>query len=152
MRAAAAGATLAPTVREEVAMATLTQSLRKEHAELLEDVAQLRLSARELPELSPGERTLLLARILDFLQGTLVPHAALEEREIYPRVARILGHDDATAPMLYDHLAIRERIADLAATPVEETERLQELLYSLHVLIRTHFWKEEDLYLPLLRE
>jgi iron-sulfur cluster repair protein YtfE (RIC family) len=133
-------------------MATLTHSLHNEHTELLEHVSELRNAAREIPELSVEERTLLIGRILDFLNGTLVPHVALEETQIYPRLAQLLGHEEATAPMLYDHLAIRERIVELAAAPVDDTDRLQELLYSLHVLIRTHFWKEEDLYLPLLRD
>jgi iron-sulfur cluster repair protein YtfE (RIC family) len=131
-------------------MSTLAESIHKDHHELLEDVEHIRLAARELRGLSPEERRLLLDRVLDFLRETLVPHAKLEERELYPKVARILGHPDATAPMIYDHLAIRERIVELGETSTDEIERLEELLYGLHALIKAHFRKEEELYLPLL--
>ena len=54
--------------------------------------------------------------------------------------------------MVYDHLAIRERIADLSDADAGDLARLQELLYGLHALIRVHFRKEEELYLPLVDE
>ncbi len=131
-------------------MSTLTQTVHREHEGLLGDVEHIRIAARQMPELSPGEREVVRARVLDFLRDTLVPHAKLEEREIYPKVARILGHPDSTATMTYDHLAIRERTADLADVELEDVARLQELLYGLYALIKVHFWKEEELYLSLL--
>lgn len=133
-------------------MSTLTQTLHREHEGLLGDVEHIRIAARQVPELSPEERDVVRGRILDFLRDTLVPHAKLEEREIYPKVARILGHPDSTATMIYDHLAIRERTADLADVDPEDAARLQELLYGLYALIKVHFWKEEELYLPLVEE
>ena len=134
------------------AMGTLTQTFHKEHEELLDGVEHIRLAAREMPVLSPVERDVVRNRIVDFLRGTLVPHSLLEEHDLYPRVAEILGNADATAPMVYDHLAIRERIADLADADSGDLARLQELLYGLHALIRVHFHKEEELYLPLVDE
>ena len=131
-------------------MTSLSHTLHHEHRELLGDVEHIRLAAREVAGLSPEERDAARARVLEFLRGTLVPHAQEEERELYPRVAEILGHPDATAPMIYDHLAIRERIADLADADPADAARLQELLYGLHALIKVHFWKEEELYLPLV--
>jgi hypothetical protein len=133
-------------------MGTLTQSLHKEHEELLDGVEHIRLAARELPVLSPLERDAVRNRIVEFLRGTVVPHSRLEEHDLYPRVAALLGHPDATAPMVYDHLAVRERIADLADADPGDLARLQELLYGLHALIRVHLWKEEELYLPLVDE
>lgn len=127
-----------------------TETLHAEHVTLSEHVEHMRLAARELPELSAEERTQLLARILDFLQGTLLPHAEAEERGLYEGVAKLLGDERATAPMVYDHRAIREWIADLAATPIDDVARLQELLYGLYALIEVHFRKEEELYLPLV--
>lgn len=131
-------------------MGALTEPIRKEHAELREHVEHIRLAAREIPDLSPEERVELRARVLDFLSDTLVPHAKVEERVLYPEVARLLESPEATAPMVYDHLAIRTRIADLADADSNDTARLQELLYGLYALIKVHLSKEEELYLPLL--
>jgi hypothetical protein len=133
-------------------MSTVTHDLRTEHEALLEHVEHIRLAAREMPALVLEERALVRQRILEFLEETLLPHAQLEERELYPRVARILGHPDATAPMIADHVAVRERASELARADLGDAGTLQELLYGLHALIGTHFWKEETLYLPLLGE
>ena len=143
-------ATLAATKEERMATRTAVERFRFHHEQLLEHVDHLRAAARELPELAPEERALLLERILDFLNHELGPHAAAEERVLYPEVARRFGHREATATMTYDHLAIHERVRELGETPVESTARLQELLYGLHALIVVHFHKEEDVYLPFL--
>jgi len=127
-----------------------TETLHAEHVSLSQHVEHMRVAAHELPELSAEERAQLLSRILDFLQGTLIPHAEAEERGLYEGVGKLLGDERATAPMLYDHRAIREWIADLAAAPVDDVSRLQELLLGLYALIQVHFRKEEELYLPLV--
>lgn len=132
-------------------MTTLkTEAVRDDHADLRDHVEQIRIAARELPSMSPEERKEVVARILDFLRGTLLPHADEEERLLYREVAKLLGHPEATAPMTHDHVAIRVRTLDLAATKETEVDRLQELLYGLYALIMVHFWKEELLYLPLI--
>jgi hypothetical protein len=43
-----------------------------------------------------------------------------------------------------------EELLKLEATDEDDVERLQELLYGLYALITVHFWKEDQLYLPLL--
>lgn len=127
-----------------------SQGHRQDHIELGEHVAHLRLAARELPDLSIEERRALVGSIIDFLDGRLVPHAAAEEHTLYPAVAELLGGPNATAPMLYDHRAIRQRLAELKTADPADLASLQELLYGLHALISVHFWKEEELYFPLL--
>lgn len=127
-----------------------TEAVRDDHAHLRDHVEHMRIAARELPAMSSEERKEVLARILDFLRGTLLPHADEEERLLYREVAKLLGHPEATAPMTHDHVAIRVRTLDLAATKETEVDRLQELLYGLYALITVHFWKEELLYLPLI--
>jgi hypothetical protein len=127
-----------------------TEAVRDDHAHLRDHVEHIRIAARELPGMSPEERKEVVARILDFLRGTLLPHADEEERLLYRDVAKLLGHPEATAPMTHDHVAIRVRTVDLAATKETEVDRLQELLYGLYALITVHFWKEELLYLPLI--
>jgi iron-sulfur cluster repair protein YtfE (RIC family) len=124
--------------------------MKREHELLLDGVEQIRLIAGELPSLGEEERAAVQAEVVAFLRGTMIPHAKEEERELYPAVARQLGHPSATAPMIYDHLAIGEHTANLAEADPADVARLQELLYGLYALIRTHFWKEEELYLPLV--
>jgi hemerythrin len=132
-------------------MTTLeTEAVRDDHAHLREHVDHIRPAAREIPRLSPEERHEVIGRILDFLRTTLLPHADEEERTLYRAVAKRLGHPEATAPMTHDHVAIRVRTMELGATENDEVDRLQELLYGLYALISVHFWKEEQLYLPLV--
>lgn len=127
-----------------------SESLQAEHEFIRDHVEHIRLAALELPSLSPEEREKLISRIVDFLQGELAEHAARAERELYPRVARLLGDSVATASMIQDLDAIRELTARLRETSVNEVSLLQELLYGLHALITIHLRKEEELYLPLL--
>lgn len=127
-----------------------TAAFREEHAALLEHVGHLRTVATGLPAKDEAKRAAELKRILEFLRGTLIPHAEAEERVLYPAVAELLGDPRATATMISDHRAIVARIDALAATPPGDVERLQELLYGLHALVIVHFHKEEDDYLPLL--
>jgi iron-sulfur cluster repair protein YtfE (RIC family) len=115
-----------------------------------EHLEQMRLAVRELPDLSREERTQLRGRILDFLEGTLIPHAEAEERGLYPAVAELLGNERATAPMIFDHRAICERVDEVAGASIEDVALLQELLYGLYGLIDVHLRKEEELYLPLV--
>lgn len=127
-----------------------TEHIREDHAHLREHVEHMRLAARELPELSPEERRELVKHILDFLRGALLPHADQEEQSLYREVAERLGQPEAIAPMTHDHVAIRVRTLQLSATEATDVDRLQELLYGLYALISVHFWKEEQLYLPLI--
>jgi iron-sulfur cluster repair protein YtfE (RIC family) len=127
-----------------------TETVREGHAQLLDDIEHIRLAARELPAVSPEERHAIVGRILDFLRGTLLPYAEEEEQWLYPAVGELLGNPESTRPMTHDHIAIRAHVVELAATEDTDVDRLQELLYGLYALISVHFWKEEQLYLPLL--
>lgn len=129
-----------------------TDAFRDEHAELLEHIEQLRLTAAALPEQSSKERAKHREHALEFFRGTLIPHAEAEEEVLYPAVAEILGDGRATATMISDHRAIVARIDALASTDLSDTDRLQELLYGLHALLVVHFHKEEEDYLPLFED
>lgn len=125
-----------------------TEPLRREHEELLTHVDHLGQAAREVARLDRSERELLVRRILDFLTGTLVPHAKAEEEVLYPEWAKLVGFGAAAVPMVHDHEAIVARIQRLEQADVDDVDTLQELLYGLHALIGTHFRKEEDIQLP----
>jgi iron-sulfur cluster repair protein YtfE (RIC family) len=119
-----------------------------EHAALMTHVDHLRDAAAQVPTLSPGDRAQLRGRLVDFLEGTLLPHARAEEAVLYPEWSRLVGYADAAAPMIHDHEAIVTRIQQLAAVDVDDVAALQQLLYGLHALITVHFGKEEQIQLP----
>jgi iron-sulfur cluster repair protein YtfE (RIC family) len=125
-----------------------TEPFRREHEELLGHIDHLAQAAREMPALSEEERERLRSRLLDFLGGTLLPHAKAEEAILYPEWAALVGFADAAVPMVHDHEAIVARIERLEAADVGDVDTLQELLYGLNALISVHFRKEEDLQLP----
>ncbi|HEU6445279.1 MAG TPA: hemerythrin domain-containing protein [Gaiellaceae bacterium] len=125
-----------------------TEPFRREHEALLSHIEHIRQAARELPRLSPEERIALVGRILDFLRGTLLPHARAEEEVLYPEWAKLVGYPDAAVPMIHDHEAIVARVERLETADADDLDTLQELLYGLYALIGVHFRKEEDLQLP----
>lgn len=125
-----------------------TESFRREHEELLSHIEHIRQAAREVPRLSEDEREALVGRILEFLRGTLVPHAKAEEAVLYPEWAKLVGFEGAAVPMIHDHEEIVARIERLEQTDTADVDTLQELLYGLHALISVHFRKEEDIQLP----
>ena len=125
-----------------------TQPFRDEHRELVKHIEHLADAAREMPRLTSEERAARRDRVLDFLRGTLLPHAAAEEQVLYPEWAQLVGFADAAVPMIHDHEAIVARVKRLEIVDVEDVDVLQELLYELHALVSVHFAKEEDIQLP----
>src|SRR5688500_17531697 len=95
-----------------------TAAFRTEHQALLAHIDHLAALAREIPDLSEEERSATLARVLDFLRGTLIPHAQAEEAVLYPAWSRLVGFGDAAVPMIHDHEAIVERVDRLERADV----------------------------------
>ena len=137
----------------------VTQPIRDEHAQLLPELARIRALADELDELDPVVVTKELYEVVAFLRDELIPHAVAEDAVLYPAVARLLGAPDATATMgrdhtegvryvdeLHDLLPVCDQLHDRPA--IARTAR--RLLYGLDAVLRLHFAKEEELYLPLL--
>ena len=125
-----------------------TDPFRREHEALIEHIEHLAQAAREMPRLSEEERDALRGRILDFLRGSLLPHAKAEEEILYPEWSALVGFADAAVPMVHDHEAIVARVERLESAELNDVDTLQELLYGLYALISVHFRKEEDLQLP----
>lgn len=140
-------------------MTSPVRSLREEHRELLPHIAFMRSAADSIGQASSETVLEDIDEVLGFLTHRLMPHAEVEERVLYPAVARLLGAPEATRTMSRDHLEVarfceqlrlvRSRIAgpDIAAVEVRELHRI---LYGLYALLTVHFAKEEELYLPLL--
>jgi len=142
-------------------MLALTQSLQDDHKELLLPIENLRLLADQVDELTPLAIREKVDEVYQFLTRKLIPHAQAEEQVLYPAIGKLLGAGQATAAMSHDHREIERLVGELATLhpftagkgllPAQFHD-LRRVLYGLYTLIRTHFDKEEKLYLPLLDE
>ncbi|HVR88393.1 MAG TPA: hemerythrin domain-containing protein [Candidatus Limnocylindria bacterium] len=134
-------------------MSETTEAITRHHAELAGH-----LRARVEAVTSTGS-TANASALVSFLDGELLPHAASEERDLYPVVDPIIAaHGRPTATMSIDHEFITRYRDELAAA----TERLRahrdpaaakevaRLAGALAALVEVHLAKEERAYLPLL--
>jgi iron-sulfur cluster repair protein YtfE (RIC family) len=125
-------------------MNTLTQPLRDEHKELIPHIEKILEVADSIPE------------VYEFLAYHLVPHAQAEDVALYPAVQKALGSLDATRTMTRDHIEVGHYIAELAQLrqdlSPQNFKMLQRVLYGVYALVKVHFAKEEEVYLPILEE
>lgn len=136
---------------------TVTQPLRDEHRELLPRVETLRAAA-EAAESSGEGLEEKLDEALAFLEGQLIPHAEAEDAELYPKVEQVMQAPGATRTMHRDHVEVVALTRDLTrlrssltdAATAEQRRALQRALYGLYAVVRLHFAKEEEVYLPAL--
>jgi len=140
-------------------MTLLTQPLRDEHKELLPHIEGIRDVAALVGD-APFAR---LCRDIDqvgaFLTHHLIPHAQAEDKVLYPIVGKAIGTPDALATMRFDHTEIgrmTEKLVELRSgisgpsLNSAQIKDLREILYGLYTLVKTHFVKEEELFLPIL--
>lgn len=141
-------------------MTTVTQPLRDEHKELWPHVEALRATAEAIGEAPIEALERSVDEAYDFLAHHLIPHAQAEERALYPVVQKVMGAPEATATMRRDHIEVarlteelgvlRPRLAGAAAMTAPQAKALRRVLFGLYALVRVHFAKEEEVYLPLL--
>ncbi len=140
-------------------MGAVTEPLRNEHRELFPEIETLRRVADSVGEVSVEAILEGVGEAYDFLTRHLIPHAKAEDAALYPVVGRVMGAPEATATMSRDHVEVirlAEELwalrAELAGPSVSEgTERaLRRVLYGLYALVKVHFEKEEEIYLPIL--
>ena len=139
------------------------QPLRDEHAELVPHIEALAVAGDEVGR---GDLADLRAKVdasYHFLAHMLIPHAQAEDRALYPVVQRAMGAPEATATMSRDHVEVdrlterlgglRERLAGVEHADeldADLADGLRRVLYGLHALVKVHFAKEEEVYLPIL--
>ncbi|HSL45673.1 MAG TPA: hemerythrin domain-containing protein [Anaerolineales bacterium] len=137
-------------------MNTLTQPLRDEHKELIPHIEQILEVANSLPDAPVEQIRSGVREVYEFLADHLLPHAQAEDAALYPAVQRALGSPDATRTMSRDHVEVGRYIDELAILQKEISpqnfKELQRVLYGLYALVKVHFAKEEEVYLPLLEE
>ena len=127
-----------------------------EHAGLFPHLPQLGSLAADSAGLEEEQLRERLHEILRFLRDDLLPHAAEEERSVYPAVEKVIrAIGGATRTMAIDHRFIGgmvEELEGLESSPLSEPERerVRRLLYGLETLLEVHFTKENEAYVPLL--
>jgi hemerythrin-like domain-containing protein len=140
-------------------MVTLTHSLREEHKELMPHIEMLRTVADAIGTMPIDTLRQRVYEVYMFLEHHLLPHAQAEEWALYPRVGTLMGASGATATMSRDHVEIGRLTEELASLRMQLSEKsvsgsqekaLRRVLYSLYAIVRLHFAKEEEIYLPLL--
>ncbi|MHB1194221.1 MAG: hemerythrin domain-containing protein [Longimicrobiales bacterium] len=140
-------------------MKTLTQPLRDEHKELLPHLDHILGLADEIAEGANPTLVERVGKIHRFLADDLLHHAHIEEEALYPVVADVLGAPEATATMSRDHVEIGRLVEELGVAKDQlvagsisrrQANELRRLLYGLHAIVKLHFLKEEEVYLPLL--
>ena len=140
-------------------MNTPTQPLRDEHRELMPHVDQI-LEAAELVGQAPVKQLrAAVEEAYGFLAHHLIPHAQAEEAALYPVVQQVLGSPEATLTMSRDHVEVGTYVNALAALKDgltgaslidSQVRALQRVLYGVYALVKVHFAKEEEVYLPIL--
>jgi quercetin dioxygenase-like cupin family protein len=128
----------------------------EEHAGLFPHLEHLGALAAGAGDLDEAELRRRLTAVLEFLRDDLLPHAAEEERSVYPAVEKVLrAAGGATRTMSIDHRfvgAMVEELVELSAGSLAaaDRERARRVLYGLRALLEVHFTKENEAYVPLL--
>ncbi len=140
-------------------MTTLTQPLREEHKELLPHIESLKAAGDAVSELDGTDLRSTVDEAYAFLVHHLIPHAQAEDKALYRVVQKIMGAAEATGTMSRDHVEVGRLTAELGALRAQlgadplapaQANALRRVLYGLYALVKVHFAKEEEVYLPLL--
>lgn len=141
---------------------TTMQPLRDEHAGLVPHIAALAVAGDAIGRDEVADLRAKVEASYHFLAHQLIPHAHAEERALYPAVQRVVGAAEATATMSRDHVEVerltaqladlRERLSGVDEVDADLADGLRRVLYGLHALVKVHFAKEEEVYLPILEE
>lgn len=140
-------------------MAALTQPLREEHKELLPHIESFRAAADAIGSAPVDVVRGQVDEVYDFLRHHLLPHAQAEEQALYPVVGKVMGALEATGTMSRDHVEVGRLTEELGSLRMQLAEgtiegsraqALRRVLYGLYALVKVHFAKEEEVYLPLL--
>jgi heavy metal translocating P-type ATPase len=148
-----------PVVRGEPAV--MGRSLMSEHLALKPSLDQVRSVADALDDDDPRTGVRQVRRLHGWLTGSLLPHEAAEEEQLYPVMAKVLGGSDPTGAMSRAHVEIEHLVRriglvlqDLSGREPtgQDLTELRRLLYGLHAVLVLHFAQEEEGMFPLIDE
>jgi iron-sulfur cluster repair protein YtfE (RIC family) len=140
-------------------MESVTQPLRDEHKELYPQLETLRQAGDAINESLTSQAHTKIEEAYHFLTHQLIPHAQAEDQALYPMVQKVMGAPQATSTMSRDHQEVDRLTQELGTLRVHATQlfitfnqamALRRVLYGLYALVKLHFAKEEEIYLPLL--
>lgn len=142
-------------------MSRITEPLRAEHKELLPHIETLREAGDAVSGVDDASLKEKVNQAYLFLTEHLIPHATAEDRALYPVVGQAMGSEMATRTMSRDHTEVGRLTEELGLLlqslgpgMVGEAAKnnIRRVLYGLYALVKVHFAKEEEIYLPLLDE
>lgn len=131
-----------------------------EHRDLSAGIERIRSAAADIGSVPPGDSSIAVLNILEWVHRFLEPHAAWEDRWLYPELDRRAGSEWATKLMTFEHDQIL-RIARQLETDRRQVahehggalvKELRRGLFSLEALLSAHIEREERFLLPLLEE
>ncbi|WP_260436049.1 heavy metal translocating P-type ATPase [Burkholderia sp. Bp9143] len=131
------------------------EQLKREHTALSPLLDQIRDLADRMPQLPAATLTGELARLIDSLDERLLPHERADDRDVYTRLAPLLGGEDPLAAMSGAHREIFRMVRSLrqmaADSPRDgpdamQVQAMQRLLYGLEAIVRLHCAQEEELF------
>ncbi|ABO59193.1 heavy metal translocating P-type ATPase [Burkholderia vietnamiensis] len=131
------------------------EQLKREHAALSPLLDQLRDLADRIPGLPAATIASESARLIGVLDARLLPHERADDRDVYARLAPLLGGEDPLAAMSGAHReifrmvrALRQMVADLPREHADAAgaQAIQRTLYGLEAIVRLHCAQEEELF------
>jgi hypothetical protein len=137
----------------------VSERCRSEHRAMIPAIRHIRDTADRLDSISPQAARSELEKIHTFLMETVLPHDDIEDAEVYPAVAKLIGGDDPTAPMTRAHVEIAHMARMLGRNITElrpegpgpeDIRELRRILYGLDAILRLHFAQEEEAYFALI--
>ncbi|MDE2480279.1 MAG: heavy metal translocating P-type ATPase [Betaproteobacteria bacterium] len=129
--------------------------LREEHVQLEQVLESLRAVAEGLPRQQGPEAVAALQRLDRSLNERLLPHERLDERELLPRMGRLVGGEDPMAALSSSHREIFRLLRlighGVAQLPPRGPDaaavaQWQRLLYALEAIMRLHMAQEDELF------
>ena len=134
------------TIASSHADAEAAEKVEQHHAEMAGRLALL--TADVVRAARTDQAQTARQGLLSWLRDELVPHAAAEEKTLYPAAAQIAEARLLVEAMLAEHVLIHRLVADLeaAADPVEAAA----VARSLETLFGSHLAKENDQLIPTL--
>lgn len=96
--------------------------------------------------------------VLHWVEAVLEPHAAWEDRWLYPEIDQRAGTPWATKLMSFEHVQIRDAVHALATARARFHDAptkvgvidVRARLFALEAILRAHMAREERFLIPLL--
>lgn len=132
-----------------------TAAFRTEHKEVREHLGHVHEWTGALSKQQPAEQRKTAQKVASFFEKHIEPHAAWEERFLYPVVDKLAGGgvNAFTSTMRYEHRIVGRWTAELRAEadkPKIDAAKFARRTDNLLGLLWAHFEEEEEVLLPFV--